>query len=193
MSPERLEKLLTEYYPNRQRAAWLQHKLGTLNRYLIIAKGQMINDGVSLSQAITGMPHGSGTGDPTAKLAIRIASGEVSNFVKEIEFDIREIESELAAVRADLEITEAALETLNDIQYELVEARKLSGMSWDATVEIINSQHSGAYSKRSLQRLMEKITEKLYSWCESYELGKKPENGNEKGTDEKRDGYGVTL
>ena len=70
MSPQRLDEILKNHRSAKARLAYLTSQLKMLERDLAICQGQMISEGVTMSQAITGMPHGSGVGDPVGRLAV---------------------------------------------------------------------------------------------------------------------------
>ncbi len=162
MSPQMFDELMTKYKANKARYAYLCSQREMLERYLAVCKGEMINDEVSMSQAITGMPHGSGVGDPVGRLAIDIASGKVSEFVKQIQKDIINNQAEIKKVEPDIRIVEIALDALSDRERKVVEMKNFHEMSWVELLSAMNQQYSNSYSKRSLQRLYERAMDKAY-------------------------------
>ena len=162
MTPLRLDEILKNHRSRKARTAYLNAELVTLNRWLILCENESISDRISLSQAITGMPHGSGVGDPTGRLAADIASGEVSRFVKQIQDEIRRITDEIAGIEPELKTVEAVLMGLGDREREVVVLKIIDDRDWGDVVEQMNGLHNGAYSKRTLQRLYERAMEKAY-------------------------------
>ena len=162
MSPQRLVEILRDYRVKKARLAYLDGELRTLERWLRDCTGTMIIDQISLSQAITGMPHGSGTGDPTGRLGTDIASGEVSPFVKQIQDDIRKNLEEAEKIRPEVTIVETVLQALNDREREVLLFRIIDDMDWGQTVSQMNGLHNNSYSKRTLQRLLDRAMEKAY-------------------------------
>ena len=162
MQPQDLDELMKKYRPNKAREAYLRHQLDSLAHFLELARGQMVNDSVSLSQALTGMPHGSGNGDPTGKLATNLASGRVTEFVKEIQQEIDETRAALAALLPEIEMVEIALSALNEREREVFEMKMIDEFSWAEILGQMNERHNGSYSKRTLQRLFDRAVDKVY-------------------------------
>ena len=162
MLPSRLDELLKKYRPNKAREAYLRNQLEGLGRMLELAKRKMVDESVSLSQALTGMPHGSGTGDPTGKLATNLAAGKVTEFVKQIQQEIDETQGMLVGLLKDIQVVEIVLDALNDREREVLTMKMIDEYSWAETLNRMNKLHSGSYSKRSLQRLLDRAVDKAY-------------------------------
>lgn len=163
MAPETLDEKIKNYRPNKAREAWLRQKLESLEHSLEMARAHMVSDSVSLSQAITGMPHGSGTGDPTGKLAVKFASGSVTEFVKQIQEEIDQTNTALDALMKDIQAVEIVLQALNEREREVFELKMLDDLPWPETMKKINGRHGDSYSRRSLLRLLNRAMEKAYS------------------------------
>lgn len=164
MSPQRLTEILKRYRPSRARCAYLKSQLEMLNRFLKKCEGEMITDQVTMSQAITGMPHGSTVGDPVSRLAIDIASGEVTPFVTQIRDEIAQAEAELEKLSREVQTVEIVLDALSDRERMLVEMKMIDEYSWPEILGKMNQAYSNSYSKRSLQRLLDRAFEKA---CET--------------------------
>ena len=162
MSPQRLDKILEDFRFNKARYAWLQAEVITLERWLNLCQSQSINDRISLSQAITGMPHGSGVGDPTGRLALDIASGEVSVFVKQIQEDLNKVNAEMLRIAPDISAVEIILDSLNDREREVLIFKMIDKRDWKDTMLQMNELHNNSYSIRSLQRLLERALGRAY-------------------------------
>lgn len=162
MSPQELTEILKNYRSNRARYAYLQSQIEMLERFLRKCQGEMIEDQVSMSQAITGMPHGSTVGDPVSRLALDIASGKVTPFVKQIQEEIAKIQAEIQKLFPDLRTVEIILEGLNDRERILFEMKMIDDYSWSDIVKEMNKKYNGSYAKRSLQRLCERAVDKAY-------------------------------
>lgn len=162
MSPQRLDEILKKHRYSVARFAYVKSELLTLNRWLSICESQSITDRVSLSQAITGMPHGSGTGDPVGRLAADIADGKVSVFVKQVKSDIKSLEEEQARLEKDIGIVEIVLNALGDREREVLIFKVIDDRDWTDTTEQMNGLHNNSYSKRTLQRLLDRAMEKAY-------------------------------
>ena len=160
MSPQNLLEKLKNYRTSWARRAYLQSQLQELEQLLKICQSEMINDQVSMSRAITGMPHGSGTGDPTGRLAMDIASGKVTDFVKQIQDEITHVQEELLKVAPDVHTVELILNALNDRERIVLEMKMIDDRPWAEILTRMNRQYNNSYSKRSLQRLLDRAMEK---------------------------------
>ncbi len=160
MKHQPLTELLRAYRSNKMRYAYLSSTLEMLERHLAICRGEMIEDQVSMSQALTGMPHGSSVGDPVGRLALDIASGEVSIFVKQVEDEIRETNQERRKLEMEIRLAELALAALNDREQTLVEMKMVDDCSWAEICAGMSRKYGKDCSKRSLQRLLKEAMDK---------------------------------
>ena len=162
MSPQRLDDIFKKHRVNEARLAWLKSEMVTLNRWLSLCKSQSVTDRVSLSQAITGMPHGSNPGDPVGRLAVDIASGRVSTFVKQIQEDIDSVTAEMMRIEPEIRTVEIVLQALGDREREVLTLKIIDDRDWNDTTAQMNEMHNNSYSKRTLQRLLDRALDKAY-------------------------------
>lgn len=162
MSPHDLDERLKKYRANKARLAYLEAEEITLRRWLTICESQSVNDRISLSQAITGMPHGSGIGDPTGRLATDIASGKVSEFVNQVLDDLNSLNAQKGVLYLSVRSVEVVLEALGDREREVLTLKIIDDRDWKDTAIQMNSMHNNSYSIRSLQRLLDRALEKAY-------------------------------
>lgn len=160
MKQNQIEEILRSYRTQKARLAYLRSQIDMLERFLAGCERRMVDDCISMSQAITGMPHGSSVGDPTGRLAIDIASGKVSEFVKQIREEIEETAKEAARLTEDLRVADILLSAMTEREREVVEMKIMADMSWGEVLEEMNKKHGNSYSKRSLQRLYSRAMEK---------------------------------
>ena len=162
MRPEKFDELLRNYRVTKARIAYLRSQIETHERFLKICTDGMINDMVSLSQAITGMPHGSGTGDPTGRLAMDIESGKVSPFVQELQETMAEMVLELNKIAPEARAVEIALGAIGDRERALITMKIIDEFSWDEVIHKFNNSYGGKQTKRTLQRMIERAMQKVY-------------------------------
>ena len=160
MSPQRLTEILKNYRASRARCAWLQEQLKMLDRFLKICEGEMVEDMMSMSQALTGMPHGTTVGDPTGRLALDIESGKISPFVKEIRGEIEQVKGELLKVSADVRAVEIIMDGMTERERNLLEMKMIDELSWKEIISRMNQKYGGKHKQRTLQRMAENIMEK---------------------------------
>ena len=156
----RIEGLLHDYRVTKARYAYLRARLDMLAEVLSKCEAEMVSDCMSMSQAITGMPHGSSVGDPTCRLAIDIASGKKSEFVKQIQAEIDDTQREAARLMEDLRVADIVISSMTDREREVVELKIMDDRDWDDVLLEMNKRHNNSYSKRSLQRLYSRAMDK---------------------------------
>ncbi len=162
MSPQQLTEVLRNFRTAKARCAYLESQLEDLNRLLRVSQGQMINDQISLSQAITGMPHGTNVGDPTGRLALDIASGKESVFVKQIQEEIIKFQAEMQTISPNVRVVEIVLNGLSERERIPFEMKMIDDCPWLEILARMNREYHNSYSKRSLQRLLDRAVEKAY-------------------------------
>ena len=160
MTQDQLEEMLKSYRTVKARCAYLRARLDDLEDELKKQEKIVISDCVSMSQAITGMPHGTTVGDPTGRLAMDIASGKTSEFVKQIREEIEKIQKELTIQLVRLNRMEIIMGAMTDREREIVEMKIVADMSWADILSEMNAKYNNSYSKRSLQRLYSRAMEK---------------------------------
>ena len=162
MSLEQLTEILKKYRSNKARLAYLQSQLEMLGRFLAKCQGEMIEDQVTMSQAITGMPHGTTVGDPCGRLAIDIASGKVTPFVRQIQDEIDQTRGEIISISPSVRTVEIVLGALKERERIVMEMKMIDELPWDQVLDGMNRQFNNSYSKRSLQRLLDRAVDTAY-------------------------------
>lgn len=160
MSPQELTEILKNYKASKARCAYLQSQIEMLDRFLRKCQGEMIEDQVSMSQAITGMPHGSAIGDPVSRLALDIASGKVTPFVKDIQEDIKLAKAELQRIAPNVQIVEFVLDALSERERAVFELKMFTNYTWPDILSEMNKTYNNIYAKRTLQRLFDRAFDK---------------------------------
>ena len=162
MTRDQVDETLKIYRATEARVAYLRSQLEILQEYLRKNENSVVNDGVSLSQAITGMPHGSGVGDPVGNLALRIAMGKTSVFVQQVRKEIEPVERELRLKQYILSFTDAWLMALNEREEKIVTLKMIDGKSWAEILTALNSGGGPRWSKHTIQRIFDNGMEKVY-------------------------------
>lgn len=162
MTPQCVDEVLKNHRVTQVRLARLRSELAMLQRHLAMCNARIVNDSLSFSQAITGMPHGSGVGDPTGRLGTDLASGAATPFIKELRIDIANKQKEIRETEPDVIAVEYILQGLLDREREVLVMKIIDDRSWQETLEQMNQLHNNSYSKRTLQRLLDRALEKAY-------------------------------
>ena len=84
MQKEKAHMLLCDYRQNIARSKYLESAIQAQERAAAHLRETMIEDSIHITQALSGMPRGTNTSDPTGKLAAMFADGGVTEHVRQI-------------------------------------------------------------------------------------------------------------
>ncbi len=166
MTQEKVDEFLGAYLAKSARCAYLRAQKDLLEVELERNERTMVADQVSLSQAISGMPHGSGVGDPVGNLALKIASGKESVFVTQIRQELETIQKEMTVLEYWVKTVDAWLMALNEKEKRIVKLKRIDSLSWAEVVIEINKGAEFHRSKHSCQRLLDYAMDKVYKAAE---------------------------
>lgn len=162
MHPEKVDRMLRDYREFRGRCEFLRHEIGLEERKLAILRETMIDDAVSMSPNLTGMPKGSGTSKPVEALAIRFGNGYVPAYIQEIEKALDEKKKELREKMVTVVFVEAWLKGLTDKERTIVEKQVIDGRFWREIVFEYRAKYGEEYSREGLKRIKKVAMEKIY-------------------------------
>ena len=166
MKAENINEALSCYLERLARCEFLENELAMLHEMLETSEKEMINDEVSLSQEITGMPHGTSIGDPTGKLGLRLACGFESWTVKQIKEEIAKLQEEYNTLRYWVVFVQAWLKCLTDKERMLIEMKYIQKLSWDEIINKFQKEYGQRYGKSGMKILVQKSLEKVYKIAE---------------------------
>lgn len=163
MEAAKVDELMGLYIEHLARTEYLESEIKLLEQMLEKAKVEMVDDEVSLSQELTGMPHGSGVGDPVAILGMKLAEGHVSWRVEQITEELKKLRAEHQQKKWTVIFVNAWLKCLNDRERLLVEHKVLRGETWAEISEAYSSKYSIVISKSGMKKIIERAMEKIYT------------------------------
>lgn len=166
MTIEQVDECLAHYREYKARCEFLENEIRELKAVLEDMKSSIVEDNVSITQAITGMPHGTSVSDPTGKLGILIADGFLPPFIKDCERDIAAKEKELRFKRPVTIFVEAWLITLNKRERFVIENKTIGGMFWRDLVVIFKNEFGEEYSRQGLKKIRDNAMSKIYHIAE---------------------------
>lgn len=163
MQPEKVDEMLMNYQQYVARCDYLKHIMLKLHQQEAIARAQMANDLVHITQTLSDMPHGSGTSDPTAKAGLKIASGAVTEQVADILEQIHYYEGELNEKSTTITYVESWLKCLNPIEKFVITNKTIYGMTWRELIVLFKNEFGVLYSKNGLRNILRSAMEKIYA------------------------------
>lgn len=115
------------------------------------------------AQVITGMPHGTGVGNPTEQVALKLASGWEPQELKVMRAKLADKLTEYNALTTRLSYVEAWLLVLNDRERWVVLHQYMQQDYWRDILEDYQKAFGAFASKDTLKRLRAKAFKKIYA------------------------------
>lgn len=162
MKTESINEALSMHLERVARAEFLETEIKVLHEMLEVAEKEMVNDEVSLSQQLTGMPHGTAISDPTGKLGLRLACGYESWRVQQIKDEIKKLQDEYNTLCHWIAFVKAWLKCLTDKEKLLIELKYIQKLSWDEIIIAYQKNYGQRYGKSGMKVQVQKAIEKVY-------------------------------
>lgn len=154
--------MIETYRQNVGRVDHLENLVGVYSKHLKHMKGNEAAMLVGGAQVITGMPHGSTTGDPTSRMGLMLADGFVPDIMADLIAELEAARAELREKRPAVVFVNAWLKGLTDKERWMIEGKMISGKSW----EEMRAEHMHVYraqcSKATLKRLKATALNKIF-------------------------------
>jgi len=166
MKVEIVNEALSAYLERMARCEFLDGEIKLLREMLEKAEREMVDDEVSLSQELTGMPHGTSIGDPTGRLGLKLACGFESWSVKQIKEELIKLNEEYNTLKYWVAFVGAWLKCLTDKERMLIEMKYIQKLSWDEIINAYQKAYGQRYGKSGMKILVQKSIEKIYKIAE---------------------------
>ena len=166
MKAEQINEALSSYLERVARCEYLENEIKLLHEILEHEEKIMVNDSVSLSQELTGMPHGTSISDPTGKLGLKLACGFESWSVKQIKEEIKKLTDEYNNQKYWVAFVVAWLKCLTEKEKMLIELKYIQKLSWDEIISRYQRAYGQKYGKSGIKVLVQKSIEKIYGIAE---------------------------
>ena len=163
MKIEVVNEALSLYLERLSRSEHLKNEIALLRETLENARSEMIDNEVSLSQEMTGMPHGTSISDPTGKLGLMFACGFESWDVKQIRMELEEKENEMKELERWVAFVRAWLMGLTDKERLLIELKYIQKLSWDEIINSYQKEYGQRYGRSGMKVMVQKAIEKVYN------------------------------
>ena len=157
-----MDEMLSNYREHLARCEYLECELPELERLARSMRETMVEDTVSVTQVLSDMPRGSSISDPTGRLAMKFASGGVTEHVRQIEAEIVEKGRELSTKRVTVVFVGAWLKALNEKERFVVEKQVIDKLFWRDVVRMYDRAFGEAYSKHGLKAIRDAALQKIY-------------------------------
>lgn len=161
MRPERAEQMLREYKNNVGRRGFLEKAIMEAETDLAYWRSRLAEDMVGGAQNLDGMPHGTTVGNPTEKMALKLATGYEPEDLKDAERRLAEMRTELRALEMEIVFVEAWLAGLSQKDRWLLERIYFEGFTYNETARAYAELYGIQISRDAVRRMKREAVQKV--------------------------------
>lgn len=167
MTFEEIEEMLKTYRFEVGRCGHLENEIEQAKRDIKRARAALAGDLAGPgAQTITDMPRGTTVGNPTEKIGIILASGYVSDELRELELKLNELTDEYNTRKRTIEYVEKWLRGLPERERWVIETQYIDGVIW-REILVKYPERFGEYrSKDTLKRIRDRAIEMIIDMAE---------------------------
>lgn len=163
MMPEQAREMLKNYKAHLGRCKHLELTISYLKR-----EAERLRDGLAADVATNsgaqpdGMPRGTVVGNPTERLGLMLASGYMSDDLREIEAKIGELQSELGQKLITVQFVDAWMQGLPMKQRWMIERQCFDEMTYAQMNPLYRKEFDEPCSRDTLRRLSRDALASIY-------------------------------
>ena len=163
MRAEQVDALLRGYRRDVARCAFIEQEIVEREALIEELKRTAVADAVSTTARVTGMPRGTNTGDPTARLGAMLADGEQPRHIRQVEEEARALEAERRFLRARIRRVDALMGLLSERERCVIQGNVIDGMKWREVILAYRERFGIEYSRDGIRRIRDGAMEKMYA------------------------------
>ena len=158
-----VDETLKCYMDDKARTAHLALEIDELERRVNTSVKNLAADEASpKAQVITDMPHGTGTTNPTAEIAIKIASGWLPPEIREMKSELEAQKMEYNRLASNVRYVEAWMMSLTERENWVLQHQFMRQEFWRDVLEDYTRAFGGYATKETLKRLRAVGLKKIY-------------------------------
>ena len=143
------------------RAEYLRERITFLSENIEDMRKTALEDGIHITQRLTGMPRSGQTQNPVEALAVALADGDDPPHIKAEVHNLRQMQREYRELAFDVRTVEILLKGLKERERFVVEKTLIEGMTWNE-LEDCHEKHFGVFlTREGLRRARRVAIEKL--------------------------------
>lgn len=163
MRSETVDKLLAEHRENVGRCLHVEAEIVRLKGELKAAEQNLALDmSTAHNYELSDMPRGTEVGQPTERIALKLASGWKPDYVEKIEAEIAALEGEHDVRSQNRLFVEGWLLGLPERERWLIETQVIDGVYWRDVLIRYRQKFGVDVSKDTLQRVKAQAMERIY-------------------------------
>ena len=158
-----VDEAVKSYAQDKARTAHLEVELADLERRIDKAIISLAGDEAGpKAQRISDMPHGTGVGNPTEQLAVKLASGWLPPEVRDMQGEHRTLQAEYDKTSARVKFVDAWLGALTERESWIVTHQCIQAEFWRDVINDYNREFGGYVTKETLKGLRAKAYKQMY-------------------------------
>ena len=164
MRVDMVDRMLMDYRRCAARRDFLQVEITRAEEEMKRAEKRLVEDSVLPGRGMD-MPLGTGTGDPTARMAVRFLSGYRPAYMQEMAGDIRRLRDEMGECDWVCRAVNAWRGALSDRERLVIDRHVIGGESYNEVLAAFAQAYPGTAltSRDGLRRLKNRAMEKVYA------------------------------
>ena len=167
MTAERIEEMLKTYRAEVGRCGHLQMEMELLRKEIEADKAFLADNLAGPgAQFISDMPRGTAIGNPTEKLGIMLASGYISDEIREKEARLGELQLEYNERHKTVVYVESWLAGLPERERWMIETQVIDGVIWREILTQYPEKFGEYRSKDTLKRIRDRALDMIYDMSE---------------------------
>lgn len=166
MKKESVDTMMANYREYCARCEYLENDIKVTERFIETMKEGLVEDLISITACMTGMPHGSGISDPTGRVGDMIASGRATYLVEDVINEVAGMKEELAEKMVTVVFVNSWIRALDNKERFVIEQKMLGGLSWRQLTFTFKRQFGDTYSQQGLRRIRDAAMQKIYRIAE---------------------------
>lgn len=167
MTVETIEEMLKTYRFEVGRCGHLENEIAQLNREIAQARADLAGDlAAPGAQVITDMPRGTSVGNPTERYGIMLASGYVSDEVRELEAKLANLTEEYTTRKKTVDYVSSWLNGLPERERWVVEMQYIDGVIWREILVQYPEKFGEYRSKDTLKRIRDRAIDLIIDMAE---------------------------
>lgn len=163
MRTETVDKLLANHRENVGRCLHVEAEIVRLKGELKAAKQNLALDmSTAHNYELSDMPRGTAVGQPTERIALKLASGWKPDYVEALEQQLAAYEAEHAERKLNRLFVEGWLEGLPERERWLIETQVIDGVYWRDVLIRYRQKFGYDVTTKTLQRIKAQAMERIY-------------------------------
>lgn len=162
MQLERVNEMLSNYREHAARCAALKVEIADLEQLLEDLYKTVVEDTVTTTSVVTGMPRGTLMSDPTGRLASMLASGGTPSHIRQLEDEIRDLKIEASEKGATIRYVDSWMLALNEKQKFVLRRKIIDNLQWREIIYGYRREYGIEYSRNGIKKIYKGALERLY-------------------------------